>query len=391
MVTAEMEQEKRTGIQSLPPELLDEIFNLLIQPPPSVQRLHDQPSHDITHSKSLDLKSISYVSRRWRQSVLPIVFQHARVVLPMEKFQTNWPIELEDFLAFVRRNHLEANIHSFTLVVQDHMFERTSYYFDESHGSLNNYWSNIFSVIDPVRLAIVAPYPILAYLAGLRVDGVGLEDPRVPYQVLSLEHSSLLSRESQNGGMISDAVTLLDLRPWHSLLINEGSYNHCRIGNGHHPRSIINGLIQAQFAHPPPLPQTIKSLSYIALHPPSVYGKTLASSFFKHIQRIYLQILPPYNPFPDNSQQDDPADDPGRAEWYPKVRFYRLLMHFSSRTPEAFNLVLNELICGDKAVNDAVKETLVYYQGCWREDPARVGVYLRDKSKMRRAYDSGCD
>jgi hypothetical protein len=107
-----MDQGKRTGIHSMPTELLEEVFSLLYQPPHSIKNSYDQPFHDVTNSTTPDLELVSYVSRRLRQAVLPILFQYARMILPIDNFQTNWTIELQDFLTFVRRHYFESRIHS---------------------------------------------------------------------------------------------------------------------------------------------------------------------------------------------------------------------------------------------------------------------------------------
>lgn len=66
------------ALDSLPEELQFHILQHLDAPPPSSQRLRQEPSLGLTSSDEVTLKSISVISKRWRRLVLPILFKHAR-------------------------------------------------------------------------------------------------------------------------------------------------------------------------------------------------------------------------------------------------------------------------------------------------------------------------
>jgi hypothetical protein len=391
-----MEEENRTGILSIPPELLEEILSLLSKPTPSINRLYTQPFYNITHSTTLDLKYVSYVSHTWRQVVLPILFQHSRMVLSMDDVQTNWPIELSDFLAFVRKNHVESTIHSFMLVIlvaRDHQPIRRYSHQDESLNSLKNHWTALFNIIDPSRLTIIAPPPILGHLTSLHVDIDSVGNFHMPYHILSLSHSST-SRDGSpwNEDMKTDTITLLNLRPWESLLLNEGSfirgYNITHRGRGpDNPPSILPSLTQDQES---PRLQTIKSVSYIALYPGSAHVKRLAK-LFTHVEHVYIQLVPQHDPFPDKLQlmptEFQMVFMEGQRKWC-----YRSLIRESISDDENITVALREIRCGEPAVGTAWEGTLEeiarFFPGCWYKDPTREGVLVRDVSKTARsAYD----
>lgn len=108
------------SIDSIPLELLLEIFDFLwLVPPPSIKKLYDQPSFGITQSSIHNLKSVSIVSKKWRQITWPRLIRHARAFLPSESLQDSWPVKLQEFLALVQRSDLQSHIESFTLEVLD--------------------------------------------------------------------------------------------------------------------------------------------------------------------------------------------------------------------------------------------------------------------------------
>jgi hypothetical protein len=368
-----MEQDIRAGIQSMPLELLDEIFSLLSQPPPSIKRLHEEPFYDITHSTECDLKSTSYVSKRWRLAILPILYQHTRIILLIDNVQTNWPIEQQGFLGFVRENHLESKIHSFTMVVQDYPPVESHYYQDKSLRSLANHWTRIFNVINPLRLTIVAPPPLLGYLAALQVDLEHFSDFHMPYHILSLEQSSKLIHMNRNEGKISGIIPLLDLRPWHSLLLNEGSFVRWHINPPYHdfergptpqPPSILRDIV-----HNPPrsLCQTINSFSYIALYPPESYVGLFVVLFedWQCGQRLYIQLAPR-------------CTDATIRCLELRRKFFYIFLFLAIPSFEG----VTEIRCGDAAVGsawkDALKRTIPVLPSYWRVDPERNGVLVRN-------------
>lgn len=64
-------------MDDLPEELQLYTFEFLDNPPPSELKVRHEPSLNLAKSAQHDLKNISYVSKRWRRIVLPLLFKHA--------------------------------------------------------------------------------------------------------------------------------------------------------------------------------------------------------------------------------------------------------------------------------------------------------------------------
>jgi hypothetical protein len=279
------------------------------------------------------------------------------MVLPTDSVQTNWPIELSEFLAFVRNNHVEFTIHSFTLVIldiQDHQPVRRYDHHDESLNSLKNHWTPLFNTIDPFRLTIIAPPPILGYLTALHVDIRNVADFHMPYHILSLTQSRDGAR--RNEGMNTDTITLLNLRPWESLLLNEGSFirSYCPEPPGHgpnHPPSILPILTQDQEL---PRLQTITSVSHIALYPGDAHVRRLAN-LCTHIEHLNIQLVPQHDPFPDNLQRMPTEFQKMHMELQRKW-CYQSLIGESISDDENTRIALKEICCGEPAVGTAWKD-----------------------------------
>src|SRR5271169_1586398 len=96
-VQSEMHTHKgqKLWLESLPNELLSDIFALLAKSCPSEVRFNDQPDRSLITSKHIDLKTVSYISKRFRSLVLPLLFAHAHLD----------PYHLTGFLAFVKDNN----------------------------------------------------------------------------------------------------------------------------------------------------------------------------------------------------------------------------------------------------------------------------------------------
>ena len=77
------------GVASLPEELLLSIFECLDSTPPSELRARQEPSLQFTNATRHTLKDLSSVSRRWRRTVLPLLFKNARIRLDIP-VRTAW-------------------------------------------------------------------------------------------------------------------------------------------------------------------------------------------------------------------------------------------------------------------------------------------------------------
>jgi hypothetical protein len=236
-------------MQTIPNELLLNILGFLDVPRTSTLGLIDEPSFKLTDAAVADLKTISLVSKRWRQAILPLLFRHARLIIPsFDKHTPTLHKRIQPLLDFIIQRSLDKTIASFTLVIEDvavvvGLDHRTSY-------QLVTFWKSLFDVIDITDLTIVAPVEVLGVLTSCRIYTVDAWSFDCPCHYLRLQRPSInrlaLSEAGLSPGpIISDNTSheanestalensddskpspsfLFKIRPWTSLLLNEGSF-----------------------------------------------------------------------------------------------------------------------------------------------------------------------
>ncbi|POS72618.1 F-box domain-containing protein [Diaporthe helianthi] len=189
------------NIHALPAEMLSHIFLFLDSPAPSDERLHDQPHAHMLKQPDLsaqNLKIISVVNKKWRATVLPLLFRNTICYLDQSDLslvdleQSNGPHSLTPLLSFIRDNSLTPYVKSLTLVVVKSTRVRSTNAgaVDSSRAGDNGYspdpfgplsrggrerdmvfnedsnwlWNLIFDLIDPLRFTIIASPRSLASL-----------------------------------------------------------------------------------------------------------------------------------------------------------------------------------------------------------------------------------
>lgn len=259
-----------SALERLPNELLDQIISYLDIEPPSRAGIYQEPDQNITTSKNKCLKHLSQSCARLANFVRPILFVHARVVLPDEPWR---------FSSFVQKWELARGIKSITLLI---------YYTSVPPGVLCGWIDHILGSIDPLRLTILAPPQFIGEALEDTIDerhgwAFGIE-----HQILQLEQNNygnvvaLAPNQSQN---------ILRARPWTSFFFNEGSslkaYNHYEyflslvpsaLGQWGREFTLMNhSLKHEQFF------QGLESLTYTAIFP-----------FYNHVELvcIAMQLLP---------------------------------------------------------------------------------------------------
>lgn len=206
-------------IESLPNELLLNIFRFLDGPHPSASdsMLYDEPSFDIIHSDVINLKTISEVSKRWREAVLPLLFKHLCLTIPKTKSKdaNKLAIEIKEFFDFILRHQLRNAVTTFTLVCYDHNFEED--YKRDPNNIISIFWESVFAMIDPVELLIVAPVEALSFFTACPVNDEESWNFDCPCQYLrlerppfarSLEDVVMAESSSQNPDSVSRSSTI---------------------------------------------------------------------------------------------------------------------------------------------------------------------------------------
>lgn len=235
---------------TIPSELLSHIFTFLDAPRTSTSHLLDEPSFNLTHAAVLDLKSVSLVSRRWRRAILPALFKHARIIVSKSDMPTtDFQQMIRPFLEFVAGHSLSKAICSFTLLMEH---KNIPYKLNDmaQSGAIGEFWNTLFAAIDITDLLIVAPVEVLAILTSCHITIVDSWALDCPCHYLRLQRPSLSGpaatennglpkqndgEDSNNGQgesttdtsynvLAASPSSLFAVRPWTSLLLNEGSF-----------------------------------------------------------------------------------------------------------------------------------------------------------------------
>jgi hypothetical protein len=378
-----MASDQVVTIDTLPPELLRQIFGFVDGPAPSEHRLNDQPAGDMLRSPDCPLKDISLVSKRWRVIVSPILFRN--VVWALERCgdllvkpdsdpdSDSDPIDQIPILSFLRANDLSRHIRSFTIIVCQRVAPEVSpmplpgstgsrnvsrfqnnaqwkaargghdgvFHEPQAHHSRmvdsttaynqdNNWlWMMLFSLMDPLKLTIIASPQTLASLLSCMVF-VGDEDffssgERLHILSLSRDSKSTSAPPQPSGSKASAKATaatshscpgerkhiptaLFTIRPWTHLLLNENS--SIRVYKSYHyfdrrQPSILPSLLGYEQAPNDTcmVPSTVTSLSYIAIFPLTHHFSILLYNL-PHIEHFYLQLVPRNDILLDKQEMD---------------------------------------------------------------------------------------
>ncbi|KAK7947110.1 F-box domain-containing protein [Apiospora aurea] len=310
-------------MDQLPREILAEVLEFLVGPAPTEYRLHDQPSDGLLESEVLDLKSASQVSHLWRGQALPILFRHVQWRPELSSLDGLDPVPL---LRFLVGNRLQRNVITFTLLVDfaDHQIESARVAYQIRPSDLEWLWDQLFAAIDPLRFTIIAPPATLAAFLNRMLFLDDAWSFNIPYHILSLARSHRgPRRDSENmldllsspfgtsssppgasssvagsfkGAVPAPPCPFLTLRPWTSILLNEGS--SIRAYQTYEfflrsPPSMLSALLgTGEYPNNSPLfPRTVVDFNYIAIFPLSSHISHLIHHLPK-LDRFFVRFTP---------------------------------------------------------------------------------------------------
>ncbi|ESZ98229.1 dynactin [Sclerotinia borealis F-4128] len=358
-----------TTIEDLPNELLVDIFSHLDSEAPSSSHtiLHDQPTLNVTNSSIRDLKDCSVISKRWRQATLPLLFKYTRYILKYSEDDSR-PI-LNDligpFLQFIHTQSLADIISSFTLVVRE---KKISNCLDGRPrlGEFDRFWQGLFQTINPSTILIAAPVEALASLTSAVIKPRDLKFFEIECHYLRLqrpadEHTDYDEHtdcshvhyrklgDLQNYAMSSE---IFHIRPWSSLLLNEGSnleaYKSRPLWGVVTP-SILQNLLGDDV--PDSLINSgIRSMEYIAIFPMSSHFQSLVRQL-PRLDHLYCQLVPR-----NNILQEEESIREIQIEdlWMERNDCYAKLLREKLSNPEPRNYkYLKTFESGDAADADA--------------------------------------
>ncbi|KAI5925193.1 hypothetical protein F4810DRAFT_92878 [Camillea tinctor] len=352
-------------MDQVPPEILLHIFEFLDGPAPSEISLHDQPSDNMLHAESDEsrpLKTVSLVNKTWRALVLPSLFRHVLwrpKISSLSAFTLN-PIPL---LRFIEENRLDHSLVSFTLLINFFDLEADAYMITPKvrPSDLEWLWDQIFSVIDPLRFTIIARPTTLAALLSRMLFLVDAWSFDIPYHILSLARTErdppgkvlpnehIKTAESSAADRSAAAINyaarprkpptcpLFTVRPWTSLLLNEGS--SIKVYRTYEfflrrPPSILGALLGCEEPpnDTPLIPPSVVDFNYIAIFPLASHFETLLQNLPK-VERLFVQLTPK----PNNGILEDEEEmrqiDPGDL-WMERNTSYSFLMRELTFMPD---------------------------------------------------------
>ncbi|MCJ1293895.1 hypothetical protein MMC34_005452 [Xylographa carneopallida] len=337
--------------EKLPREMMNEIFGYLDIQAPSFARLQHQPAPDLTDSRTVNLKSVSAVSWRWRQNVLGLLFKHVRVQLEWDA-ESYWTSNIEAMLKFVKRGEMAPTIQSLTIIFNSFKENRHLSKEKPPPGMIDHLWKSIFDIISPQRLTVVAPPAILSCMTSCSLSAPVLAHYHIPHQILSLA----LAPSSEPAQISKAKPSLLSIRPWSSLLLNEGSfiraYSICGYPYiGTIPPSILKDLVGgSRKTNKFILPSSIQDFSYVAIFPFSFHFDNLRN-LPPQLRRLFVKFMPSGDVLADPWQT-------AQANVLDMVQernnCYEQLLNIVSKPEEAkLHRHLNMIECGDGATDPA--------------------------------------
>ncbi|KAK8024614.1 F-box domain-containing protein [Apiospora rasikravindrae] len=308
----------------LPREIVAEVLEFLADPAPSEYRLHDQPSDCLLESEILDLKSASRVNKLWRGQALPILFRNVQWRPQLSSLDGLDPVPL---LRFLVENKLHRHVLTFTLLVDfaDHQIESARVAHQIRPSDLEWLWDQLFAVIDPLRFTIIAPPATLAAFLNRMLFLDDAWSFNIPYHILSLARSHRAPRKDSaadsldlssspfgtrspppdastsatgafRGAIPAPPCPFLTLRPWTSILLNEGS--SIRAYQTYEfflrsPPSMLSALLgTGEYPNNSPLfPATVVDFNYIAIFPLSSHMSHLIHHLPK-LDRFFVRFTP---------------------------------------------------------------------------------------------------
>ncbi|RDW71605.1 hypothetical protein BP6252_08168 [Coleophoma cylindrospora] len=427
------------SIEALPNELLGHIFGYLDVPRPSPTKLRDEPTFEATSCDTASTKAISLVSKRWRTIVFASLFKHARILTSKSwLFDATWRNEIQPFVDFAVQRSLHDIVQSFAICVPT--IKLTEFSLSKlPFPGLENIWQMLFRCIDPEEILIVGPPQALGALTACYVE---LGDAYIydcPYQYLHLRRSpdvavktveefeaefhlnpdgtetkvqtekcdegrkdvensasnyrpsplvaETFPERSAGPRVPAERSTLFQIRPWHSLLLNEGSFIKSYtvvddiVFKG--APSIITDLVGAPDDHFSDasdglISGTVREFSYIGIFPPESHFRRFAEHL-PRIDSLYMQLVPRNNILDDEERMQGVVQD---ELWLERNSCYASVMRELFNTPPTNNFAyLREFESGDTVDQDAWLMAVEFVKRAGRGfgwSVARDGVFVRE-------------
>lgn len=276
-----------TILGDLPSELINLIVHFLDQgEPPSSRCIHQEPSLSLLNSDNQPLKSLSQTCRSMRKLTFRSLFRYSRVRPRPPPLLETWPArnalpradDITDFLDFVASHRLQYYLQSVVLYIPTQDLHPGF-----GGGFVERLFHMIIESINPQILTIMIPPPALSNLVPSSLDMSDAWAFEMPLHILRLTQPwSCAGPRSLSAG---HTLHVLQVRPWNSCVINEGSsvkaYNTYEYFHKHTPSVLQSGHF-SDALQSAPTASNITTFDYIAVFPLS-----------RHINRVtqFIQSL----------------------------------------------------------------------------------------------------
>jgi hypothetical protein len=363
------------------------------------------------------IKSASLVCHLWRRCLLPLLFRDVvwrfqRITRPSEWEDPLNTVEELEFLRFLTRTGLAQCVDNLTIIIDYPVSEigediehHTNWGVLPSHnpapvrpgpnGSLiapgpasdafskfhsNNWlWQTIFDNLDLLAINLVSSPAILASLLGRPINLSGAWIYRQRFHILSLSRPAEQRQQNTSNLDSSTAVpsdssssnrapatvpcSLFSIRPWQSMLLNEGSsvkvyttyeYFH------HTPPSLLPALLDSDDESMQPLLRsTLRSLSYIAIFPLATHINDVLIPRVPALERFYIQIVPRAPSFAEDDYRH-PAMDISDLWMERNTAYAQLVMAIFDPPPLGLWSKLQYFESGDAIDREAWEQAVRY-------------------------------
>ncbi|EHK25570.1 uncharacterized protein TRIVIDRAFT_32209 [Trichoderma virens Gv29-8] len=435
------------SISQLPNELISYILNFLDVPSLFEQHQYDDPAHipspdavGLSDSFHGTIKSASLVCRLWRRCTLPLLFRNVvwRFQHMNRPFGCQDPLSTVDeleFLRFLVMTGLARYVDSLTIIIDYPLAEigedfthHASWGILPSHcpalirqgpdGDLvasgpaydhhskcqsNNWlWQTIFNHLDLLTINLISSPAILASLLGRPINLSGSWIFRQRFHILSLSRPAETRQQAATPSSNSTALvntspgsraqttvpcSLFSIRPWESMLLNEGSsvkvYTTYEYFN-HVPPSILPALLDSgDESMQPLLCKTLRSLSYIAIFPLATHINDVLIPRIPALERFYIQIVPRAPSFAEDDYRH-PAMDISDLWMERNTAYAQLVMAIFDPPPLGSWSSLQYFESGDaidrEAWEQAVRYVIFAAGATWKV--AGEGKFVRRNDKV---------
>ncbi|PTB68623.1 hypothetical protein BBK36DRAFT_1138726 [Trichoderma citrinoviride] len=436
-------------IAQLPNEIISYILDFLDTPSDFEHLQYEDPAlipePKSSDSSRGDLKSASLVCRLWRRCTLPLLFRN--VIWRFQHINRPPPgqdplstVEGLDFLRFLVHSGLDQCVQSLTIIIDyptsaigDDLSHYNNWGVLPSHvpfpilterdddvtiepgsnprpkGQSNNWlWETIFDHLDLLSINLVSSPAILASLLGRPMDLSGCWIFRQRFHILSLSRpaKSIQKLAAPPATSTPPASTgprpriktsvpcnLFSIRPWESMLLNEGSsvkvYTTYEYFN-HVPPSLLHALLDTgdesmQYF----LQNTLRSFSYIAIFPLATHINHDLIHRIPALESFYIQIVPRAPSFAGDDYRH-PAMDISDLWMERNTAYASLIMAIFDPPPLGSWSSLQYFESGDaidrEAWEQAVRYVIFAAGATWKV--AGEGKFVRRRDKVPMAIHS---